>query len=73
MRSVQADLSGLRLLPTAADIAALNADGYLGDVIAELRDKQTNQADDAGSEVAAHALGLLTSILTERQPAGTAV
>ena len=73
VRSVQADLTALRLLPTAADIAALNADGYLGDVIAELRDKQAGQAGDASSEVAAHALGLLTSILTERQAAGAAV
>jgi DNA repair exonuclease SbcCD nuclease subunit len=72
VRSVQADLIALRLLPTAADIAALKADGYLGDVIAELRDKQAGQAGDASSEVAAHALGLLTSILTERQAAGAA-
>ena len=72
VRSVQADLTGLRLLPTAADIAALKADGYLGDVIAELRDKQAGQAGGANSEVAAHALGLLTSILTERQAAGAA-
>ena len=71
-RSVQADLTALRLLPTAADIAALKADGYLGDVIAELRDKQAGQAVDASSEVATHALGLLTSILTERQAAGAA-
>jgi len=70
VRSVQTDLTALRLLPTAADIAALKADGYLGDVIAELRDKQAVQAGDASSEVAAHALGLLTSILTERQAAG---
>jgi DNA repair exonuclease SbcCD nuclease subunit len=72
VRSVQADLTALRLLPTAADIAALKADGYLGDVIAELRDMQASQAGDASSELAAHALGLLTSILTERQPAGAA-
>ncbi len=71
-RSVLADLTPLRLLPTAADIAALKADGYLGDVIVELRDKQAGQAGDAASGVAAHALGLLTSILTERQAAGAA-
>ena len=72
VRSVQADLTALRLLPTAADIAALKADGYLGDVIAELRDKQPGQAGDSSSAVAAHALGLLTNILTERQSAGAA-
>ena len=71
VRSVQADLTALRLLPTAADIAALKADGYLGNVIAELRDKQAGQVGDS-AEVAAHALGLLTSILTERQAAGGA-
>ena len=73
VRSVQADLTALRLLPTAADIAALKADGYLGDVIAELRDRQARQAGDASTEVAAHALGLLSTILTERQAAGAAV
>ncbi len=72
VRSVQVDLTALRLLPTAADIAALKADGYLGDVIAELRDKQAGEVGDASSEVAGHALGLLTSILTERQAAGAA-
>lgn len=72
VRSVQADLTALRLLPTAADIAALKADGYLGDVIAELRDKQASQAGHANADVAAHALRLLTHILTERQSAGVA-
>ena len=71
-RSVQADLAALRLQPTAADIAALKADGYLGDVIAELRDKQAGESGDPTAEVAAHALGLLTSILTERQAVGAA-
>jgi len=70
VRSVQADLSALRLLPTADDIAALNADGYLGDVITELRARQGSPDGDASAEVAGHALGLLTSILTERQAAG---
>ena len=72
VRSVHADLTSLRLLPTTDDIAALKADGYLGDVIAELRDLQSGPPGDANVEVAAHALGLLTSILTERQVAGTA-
>lgn len=72
VRSVQADLTALRLLPTAADIAALKADGYLGDVIAELRDKQASGPGDPSSEVATHALGLLTGILTERQIVGAA-
>lgn len=72
VRSVQADLTALRLLPTAEDIAALKADGYLGDVIAELRDQQSGQTGNGNTEVVGHALGLLTSILTERQAAGVA-
>ena len=71
-RSVQADLTALRLLPTPEDIAALKADGYLGDVITELRERQDGPRGDASSEVAGHALGLLTSILAERQAAGAA-
>lgn len=68
-RSVQADFSALRLLPTAQDMAGLQSDGYLGDVIAELRDRQSGTE----AEVATHALGLLTTLLGERQavlPAG---
>ena len=71
-RSVQADLSALRLLPTPEDIAALKADGYLGDVILELRQQQDSPDSNISAEIAGHALGLLTTILTERQAAGTA-
>lgn len=70
VRSVQADLTALRLSPTADDIAALKADGYLADVIADLRDRQAGPEGDATAEVASHALGLLAGILTERQAAG---
>ena len=66
-RSVQADLTALRLSPTPEDIAALKADGYLGDVITELRERQDGPDGGASAEVAGHALGLLTSILAERQ------
>ena len=65
-RSVQADLTALRLSPTPEDIAALKADGYLGDVITELRERQDRPDGGASAEVAGHALGLLTSILAER-------
>lgn len=58
-RSLLADLSALRLEPTADDIDALKADGYLGEVIAELRASQ----DGAGAEVAREALALLAGIL----------
>lgn len=65
VRCLRADLSGLRLLPTEDDIAALQADGYLGEVIAELRDAQ--QGERAG--LARDALALLAGLLAERQPA----
>lgn len=69
-RSVQVDLGALRLLPTAKDIAELKADGYLGDVIAELRDRQGGQPPGADVGTAGHALGLLASILEERKSMG---
>ena len=68
-RCVLPDLAALRLMPTDADIAALQADGYLGEVISELRDRQAQPAGDAGATVAAHALAVLTGILSERRAA----
>ena len=61
-RAVEADLAGLRLKPTDADIAALGADGYVGEVLAELRDLA-----QAGHEDGVEALNLLAAILLERQ------
>ncbi|MDP9902720.1 metallophosphoesterase family protein [Variovorax ginsengisoli] len=67
-RSLAVDFGALRLLPTDADIQALNADGYLGDVIATLRDRQ------AGPEpqLATQALALLAALLADRRAAGAA-
>lgn len=65
LRAVRADLTGLRLVPTDADIAALRADGYLGDVIAELRDAQVAGGDD----VTRMALVILADLLRPA-PAG---
>ncbi|TPG21377.1 metallophosphoesterase family protein [Variovorax guangxiensis] len=62
-RSLSVDLSALRLIPSDADISALRADGYLGDVISTLRDLQSG----TDAAVATHALGILTSILADRQ------
>lgn len=59
VRHLQADQSALRLVPTDADIAALQADGYLGEVIAELR-------AEGDSEAAQDALALLAGVLAER-------
>ena len=61
-----ADWSGLRFEPTADDISALHADGYLGDVLAELRAAQTGAASEA-AEVAHDALALLAGLLDERR------
>jgi DNA repair exonuclease SbcCD nuclease subunit len=69
-RSLQVDMAELRLLPTDQDIAALKADGYLGEVIADLRERQLGQGTSEDSEIASHALGLLTTLLAERQTTG---
>ena len=68
-RSVRPDLARLRLVPTPQDIADLQADGYLGDVIGELRERQ-QLGDGAQADVAAHALALLAGMLSERQHTG---
>jgi DNA repair exonuclease SbcCD nuclease subunit len=67
-RSLTADTSALRVEPTADDIDALAADGYVGEVIAELRAAQSGNAGDA--ETARDALVLLAGLLHERRGAG---
>ncbi|MCW5624790.1 MAG: DNA repair exonuclease [Burkholderiales bacterium] len=62
-RSVRADLSALRLEPTSDDIEALQADGYLGDVVADLRAGQ----DGPDAETCRDALALLAGLLDERR------
>lgn len=62
VRCLRRDLSVLQLAPTAADIAALHADGYLGEVINELRD---DSGDDARRSQ--DALAILTGLLAQRQ------
>ena len=57
---LEADLSGLRLEPTAADLAGLQVDGALAEVVEELRALQT-QPDE--QEVANEALKLLFDIV----------
>lgn len=69
VRHLQADLSALRLVPTAEDIAALDADGYLGEIIVGLRDAQSGPIDTEAAAVAAHALGLLATFLLEGRQA----
>lgn len=47
LRAMESDMTGLLLHPTAQDIAALHADGYLADVLETLQQMQGN-ADAAG-------------------------
>lgn len=61
VRCLRRDLSALRLAPTADDIAALQADGWLGEAIAALRDDAAAPAQDA--------LAILTTLLAERRAA----
>ena len=62
-RAVLTDLSALRLEPTEEDLEALQADGYLGEVVGELQASQ--QGPDA--EVARDALALLANILAAQR------
>lgn len=57
-RSVQYDLADLKLEPTDDDIAALKADGYVSEVIGDLRQQE--------SEVARDALVILAGLLREQ-------
>lgn len=70
-RHLQADLSALQLVPTDEDIAGLQADGYLGEVIAELREAQGGT--DPQAQVAQDALALLATALVQRAPAAAIV
>lgn len=63
VRSLLPDMSALEFEPTPEDIHALNADGYLGEVIADLRDAR----DGPDAEVARNALALLAGILDDRR------
>lgn len=67
VRHLRADLSALHLAPSAEELASLKADGYLADILAELREEQ-DQINEAG-EAARDALALLGSALMQRTPA----
>jgi DNA repair exonuclease SbcCD nuclease subunit len=72
VRSLRHDLADLRLLPTKDDIAALHADGYLAEVIAELRDEQGDGRDAEQARVAREALAILCSALDPAVTSGAA-
>lgn len=63
-RSLQTHDDELTLAPTAEDIAALHADGYVGQVITEL---QRRQESDAERETAREALAILAGLLRDHQ------
>lgn len=63
-RAVVWDTSGLRLEPTEEDMQALHADGFVGEVLQELRAEQTGQAN----ELARDAILALARILDGRRP-----
>lgn len=65
-RVIECDKAELRLIPTAEDIALLHADGYVGEVLADLRSRQ--EADN--NEIAREALVILAGLLRERQAQG---
>ncbi|MDX9700553.1 MAG: DNA repair exonuclease [Rhodocyclaceae bacterium] len=60
-RSLTWDTADLRLEPTDEDIAALHADGFVGEVLAELRERQQGPE----GETAREALAILTRHLLE--------
>ena len=62
-RSLQVHRADLRLEPTDEDLAAVRADGYVGDVIAQLRQQQS--AADASADTAREALAILAGLLGE--------
>ena len=73
VRTLRYDLADLLLLPTEVDIAALHADGYLAQVIAELRDEQADVRDAEQVRVAREALAILCSALDPGVSSVTAV
>lgn len=66
LRSLQLDAQALQLAPTAEDVEALHADGYLGEVLSELHRRQDAPGEDG--DVAREALAVLAAVLRERGP-----
>lgn len=68
-RSLQAHRDGLLLEPSDDDIAALQADGYVGDVVQDLRERQLTATEQVGRETAGQALAILAGMLQDAQRA----
>lgn len=65
-RSLQAPLDELVLQPTDDDIAALQADGYVGDVIQDLRTTAAEAPEQQERETASEALAILAGMLQDQ-------
>ncbi len=69
-RHLSCDTQALTLLPTADELASVRADGYVSEILQDLRQAQSEPGE--GGEVAAEAMGLLMQALLTRQPVVTA-
>lgn len=69
-RSLSHSVEDLRLLPTDDDLAALRADGYVAEVIDELRADQHPDAAPETAALAREALAILCTALDDRRPQG---
>ncbi|MFM2329487.1 MAG: hypothetical protein RLZZ494_1590, partial [Pseudomonadota bacterium] len=65
VRHLESTLDGLSLAPTDDELSALHADGYVGELLAELRDAALTPP---ASPVPAQALALLTETLMRHPP-----
>ena len=62
--ALQVERSGLRLLPSDEELAALHVDGYVGEVLTQLRQESAVNAEDV---LLQDALSLLTQTLWQQQ------
>jgi DNA repair exonuclease SbcCD nuclease subunit len=74
VRALRSSASELKVLPTEADLAALGArSGYLANVVARLRELQTDpQADESKAAAASEALLLLAGFQRDQHGSGAA-
>ncbi len=68
-RSLQCDRGSLQLVPTDDDIAALHVDGYVGEVMAQLRAQQAGPSAEQ-ARVARDALAIMASLLRDAAARG---
>jgi DNA repair exonuclease SbcCD nuclease subunit len=68
VRHLQTELSELTLMPTDEDVAALQADGYLGELLGELRAELRELSSGPEAQRTRDALALLCATLAQRRP-----